>query len=129
MRDDGAYTEGSGDTIIKKVRANPHAIGILAYNLFHKHAKELDAVPIEGFAPDRQSIASRQYPLSRPLFFYLKGQHIGKVSGLTQYIAGFTSERAWGDRGYLTPMGLIPMPPSERKTYARHATALKRLSL
>jgi len=129
LRDDGAYTEGSGDTIMKRVLANPGALGIVAYNLFHKHARELDAARIEGFAPDRQSIGSHKYPLSRPLFFYLKEQHIGKVSGLTQYIAEFTSEKAWGDRGYLTAIGLISMPPSERKTYAHDATALKRLSL
>ncbi len=129
MRDDGAYTEGSADTIVKKVRANPHAIGIIAYNLFHKHAKELDAARIEGFAPHPQSIASHGYPLSRPLFFYLKGQHIGKVLGLAQYVAEFTSEKAWGDRGYLTAIGLIPMPASERRTYAHDATALNRLSL
>ncbi|MGH8657405.1 MAG: substrate-binding domain-containing protein [Gammaproteobacteria bacterium] len=118
IRDDGAYREGSGNTIVKKLRTNPDAIGIMAYNLFHKHAKELDSVRIEGFTPEPRSIASHQYPLTRPLFFYLKGQHIGKVSGLEHYIAEFTSEKAWGDKGYLVPIGLIPMSEGERRAYA-----------
>ncbi|MGH8604531.1 MAG: substrate-binding domain-containing protein, partial [Gammaproteobacteria bacterium] len=117
IRDDGAYREGSGDTIIKKLRAHPDTIGIIAYNLFHMHAKELDPVRIEGFNPEPRSIAAQEYPLTRPLFFYLKGQHIGKVSGLEQYVAEFTSEKAWGDKGYLVPIGLIPMSKGERKAY------------
>ena len=28
--------------------------------------------------------------------------------------AEFTSEKAWGDEGYLTDKGLIPMPDEER---------------
>ena len=36
---------------------------------------------------------------------------------MKQYLAEFTSEKAWGDEGYLTDKGLIPMPAAEREKY------------
>lgn len=114
MREDGAYLEASGETIVRKLRSDADAIGIIAYSLLHKYAEDLDTVRIEGSTPDARSIASHEYPLSRPLFFYLKEQHIGKVSGLEQYVTEFTSEKAWGDKGYLVPIGLIPLSKSDR---------------
>lgn len=127
VRDDGTYREAGGETLVKNLATNPDAVGIMGYDLFHQHARELNAISIEDVAPSQQSIASHRYAFGLPLFFYLKGEHVGKVAGLAQYTAEFTSEKAWGDKGYLAAIGLIPMSANERKAYAKDAVTLKKV--
>jgi len=129
IREDGAYVRENPDKLADKLSARPGAIAIMAYNQFSTHSKTLDAVSIEGVAPSADSVTSQQYPVSRTLYFYVKGDRVEKVPGLAQYIAEFTHDRAWGDKGYLVAKGLIPMPAAERKVMAGAAKALKRVSM
>ncbi len=129
IREDGAYVRENPDQLMDKLSARPGAIAVMAYNQYFTHSKTLDPVSIEGIVPSADSVTSRQYPISRTLYFYVKADRIGKVPGLAQYIAEFTDDRAWGDKGYLVAKGLIPMPAAERKAVAGAAKALKRVSL
>ncbi|MGH8567448.1 MAG: PstS family phosphate ABC transporter substrate-binding protein, partial [Gammaproteobacteria bacterium] len=129
IREDGAYVRENPDKLADKLSARPGAIAIMAYHQYFTHSKMLDAVAIEGVAPNADSVTSRQYPISRTLYFYVKGDRVGKVPGLAQYIAEFTDDRAWGDKGYLVAKGLIPMPAAERKAMAGAARALERVLL
>ena len=54
----------------------------------------------------------------------MKKAHVGAVPGMKEYLAEFTSEKAWGDEGYLSEKGLIPMPKEERMKYMNDAKAL-----
>ncbi|HEY9079269.1 substrate-binding domain-containing protein, partial [Magnetovibrio sp.] len=76
-----------------------------------------------------ENIASGDYPVSRALFFYVKNAHVGKVPGIQEYVAEFTSDKAWGEEGYLADKGLIPMPKAERAKFADDAKALANLSM
>jgi phosphate transport system substrate-binding protein len=55
----------------------------------------------------------------------VKKAHVGVIPGISEYLAEFTSEKAWGDEGYLAEKGLIPSPKNEQKTVAADAKALK----
>jgi phosphate transport system substrate-binding protein len=48
---------------------------------------------------------------------------------MKEYIKEFTSDRAWGEEGYLVDKGLIPMPEEEREQFRNDARGLKNLSL
>ena len=54
----------------------------------------------------------------------MKKAHVGVIPGMKEYLAEFTSEKAWGDEGYLADRGLIPMPKAERAKYAKIAKNL-----
>ena len=69
------------------------------------------------------------YPVSRPLFFYAKKAHVDVIPGLRGYLMEFTSERAWGEEGYLSDRGLIPMPDAERRQVAANVRNLTPLSM
>ena len=75
-------------------------------------------------APEFDAIADGEYPISRSLFFYVKNQHSSMVPGLASYVAEFTSEDAWGEFGYLTDRGLIPLPDALRDEMGRRARIL-----
>ena len=81
------------DKLADKLSGRPGAIAIMAYNQYFTNSKTLDAVSIEGVAPSADSVTSLQYPVSRTLYFYVKGDRVGKVPGLSQYIVEFTHDR------------------------------------
>ncbi|MGB5543191.1 MAG: substrate-binding domain-containing protein, partial [Gammaproteobacteria bacterium] len=85
--------------------------------------------PVGGVTPTFDAIADGSYPVSRPLYFYVKKAHVGVIPGIEGFLAEFTSEKAWGPDGYLTERGLIPMPTAERKKFAAAAKNLTPMSL
>ncbi len=120
IREDGAYVEaGENDNlIVQKLEANKDAFGIFGFSFLDQNADKLKGSLIEGTAPTFENIAEGKYPVSRPLFFYVKKAHAGVIPGVKEYVAEFTSEKAWGPDGYLSEKGLIPMPEAERKAFA-----------
>lgn len=131
VREDGAYVEaGENDVlIIRKLEANPKAFGVFGYSFLDQNADRVQGSLIEGNAPTFENIAEGKYPVSRPLYFYVKNAHVGAVPGIKEYLSEFTAEKAWGDEGYLTDKGLIPMPAAERQKFKTNAGALKNLSM
>ena len=127
IREDGVFVEaGENDNlIVQKLQANPNAFGIFGFSFLDQNADKIQGSLVDGNAPTFENIASGQYGVSRPLFFYVKNAHVGTIPGIKEYLAEFTSEKSWGDDGYLADKGLIPMPEAERKKYKMDAAALK----
>jgi phosphate transport system substrate-binding protein len=84
---------------------------------------------MNGVPPTFEAIADGKYPVSRPLYFYVKKAHVGVIPGMEQYVAEFVSEKASGTEGYLSDRGLIPMPPKERAKFRNDAQRLAELKL
>ncbi len=118
MREDGAFIEaGENDNlIVQKLEANPAAFGIFGFSFLDQNMDKLQGAPIGGEAPTFDNIASGAYPVSRPLFVYVKLAHMGVIPGMEQFLEEYTSEAAWGPEGYLSDKGLIPMPDAERES-------------
>jgi phosphate transport system substrate-binding protein len=130
IREDGAYVEaGENDNlIVQKLGANPNALGIFGFSFLDQNNDKIQGAYVNGSPPTFENIASGKYPLSRPLFFYVKKAHVGVIPGIKEYLAEFTSEKAWGQNGYLSEKGLIPLPDPERKQVAENVKALKPLT-
>lgn len=126
IREDGAYIEaGENDNlIIQKLEANPKSFGIFGFSFLDQNGDKVQGSLVDGQAPKFESIADGKYPVSRPLFFYVKKGHVGVIPGIAEFLAEFTSEKAWGEEGYLAGKGLIPSPKDERKKFAADAKAL-----
>lgn len=127
LREDGAYIEaGENDNlIVQKLQANPTAIGIFGFSFLDQNADVIQGSIIEGNSPTFEAIADGSYPVSRPLFFYVKKAHTDVIPGMKEYLAEFTNEKAWGNEGYLADKGMIPMPNAERAEFAANVKALK----
>jgi phosphate transport system substrate-binding protein len=131
IREDGAFIEaGENDNlIVQKLEANPSAFGIFGFSFLDQNAEKVKGAAIDGTVPTFEAIADGRYPVSRPLYFYVKKAHAGVIPGLRGYLREFTSERAWGDEGYLTDRGLIPLPAEERSAVAAAVMALTPLAV
>ncbi len=131
IREDGAYIEvGENDNlIVQKLEANTNALGIFGFSFLDQNTDRVQGALVDGVAPEFDAIASGKYPVSRPLFFYVKIAHVGKVPGIKEYLSAFTSDKAWGDEGYLTDKGLIPLPREERVRFADDARVARNLEM
>lgn len=131
IREDGAYIEaGENDNlIVQKLQANPKAIGIFGFSFLDQNADKIQGSIVGGECPTFENIAAGNYPVSRPLYFYVKKSHVGVVPGMIEFLNEFTSDKAWGEEGYLTDKGLIPMPDEERKQFVDDTKNLKTLVL
>lgn len=124
IRRDGAYVEaGENDNVIvAKLEANKNAFGIFGYSFLEENTSKLRGVPVEGVEPTFEAIADGKYRGSRPLFVYVKKQHVGVVPGLDKFIAEYVSERSMGRDGYLSRKGLVPLPAAEAASVRKAAT-------
>ncbi len=127
LREDGAYIEaGENDVlIVRKLEANKNAFGIFGFSYLEQNSDKIQGALVNGSKPTFENISDGSYPLSRPLFFYVKKAHVDAIPGIKQYLAEFTSEKAWGNEGYLADKGMIPMPDAERKKYRSIVQSLK----
>jgi phosphate transport system substrate-binding protein len=116
IREDGAFVEaGENDVlIVRKLEANKSAFGIFGYSFLDQNRDKIQGSLVNGVEDSYDNIASGKYPISRSLFVYVKKAHVGVIPGIPEFIAEFTSDKAWGPDGYLAAKGLIALPDAER---------------
>ncbi len=131
IREDGAYVEaGENDNlIVQKLVANTNAVGVFGYSFLSQNTDAIAPEPVEGVTPEFEAILSGKYPLSRPLYIYVKDAHAASIAGLREFVNEFASEKAVGEFGYLVDKGLIPAPKAERDRFRAAAASLTPLDL
>lgn len=131
VREDNVYIEaGENDNlIVQKLNANPAALGIFGFSFLDQNSDKIQGSIIDGAIPTFDAIADGSYPVSRPLYFYVKNAHVNKVPGILEFLTEFTSEKAMGEDGYLTDKGLIPLGSEKLSKVRAEVLSLKPLSL
>jgi phosphate transport system substrate-binding protein len=124
MRQDGPFIEaGENDNlIVQRLGADHNAYGIFGFSFLYENLDTLKGVTVEGVAPSIETIADGSYPVSRPIFFYIKNAHRGVIPGLDEFVAEYVSEASFGDGGYLSERGLIPLSAEQRETVRDEVT-------
>jgi phosphate transport system substrate-binding protein len=125
LREDGRYVEsGENDNlIVQKLSTNPNAVGIFGYSFLEENAETVKGAAIDGVKPEYETIASGQYPVSRPLFVYLKNAQLKTVPGLKEFVTHLVSDATLGENGALAMHGLIPLPAEELATLRKNVEA------
>ena len=131
IREDGVFIDaGENDNlIVQKLNANPNAFGIFGFSFLDQNSDSVKGASINGIAPTFENIASGKYKISRSLYFYIKKAHIGVIPGLRDFVKEFTSEKSFGDEGYLVDKGLIPLLKKKREKVRSTIETLKELSM
>jgi phosphate transport system substrate-binding protein len=125
MRQDGLFIEaGENDNlIVQRLNADTNALGIFGYSFLFENSDTLKAVSVDGVPPSFETIADGSYGVSRPLYIYVKNAHKGVIPGLEEFVAEYVSEESFGEGGYLSERGLIPLPEDQRTTVRDAVTA------
>lgn len=116
MRQDGPFVEaGENDNlIVQRLNADPDALGIFGYSFLYENLDMLKGVKISGVAPSIESIADKSYPISRPLYFYVKNAHRGVIPNLEAFLEEYMSDEALEADGYLAERGLVALSDAPR---------------
>jgi phosphate transport system substrate-binding protein len=127
IREDGRFVEaGENDNlIVQKLKANKNAVGIFGYSFLEQNTDSVKGSVVDGVVPTFENIASGKYPVSRPLFFYVKKAHVGAIPGIKEFVAEFTSRKAMGEEGYLADRGLVPLPAAEYQAMVKRVSAME----
>lgn len=102
---DGDYTE-----TLARIQADPNGIGVFGLAFYENNTDKLQVGTMSGVVPSTESIASGEYPVSRPLYFYVKAAHIGVIPGLKEFAEFFVSDDIAGPDGPLAEYGLVSDP-------------------
>jgi len=102
---DGDYTE-----TLARIESNKDGIGVFGLAFYENNTDKLQVATMSGVTPSTDSIASGEYPVSRPLYFYIKKAHIGVIPGLKEYAEFFVSDEIAGGDGPLAEYGLVADP-------------------
>lgn len=102
---DGDYTE-----TLARLDADKNAVGVFGLSFYENNTDKLKVATMSGVVPSTESIAKGEYPVSRPLYFYVKKAHIGVIPGLKEYIEFFVSNDMAGPDGPLAAYGLVSDP-------------------
>lgn len=112
VRTDGAVIEIDGDytETLARLDADKTAVGVFGLSFYENNMDKLQVATIGGVVPSVETISAGDYPISRPLFFYVKMQHLDIIPGLKEYVQFFLSDQMAGPDGALVEYGLVPDP-------------------
>ena len=112
VRTDGAAIDIDGDytETLARLEANKTALGVFGLSFYQNNTDKLEVATVSGIAPSVETISSGDYPISRPLYFYVKNAHIGVIPGLKEYVEFFISDEMAGPDSPLAQYGLVPDP-------------------
>jgi phosphate transport system substrate-binding protein len=127
VRTDGAYVEqGENDNlIVQKIASNPKAIGIFGFSFLEENMDKLQGLKMAGIAPTYATISDFTYPGARPLYIYVKGDHLKAIKGLTEYTNAFAAQ--WGPDGVMKAKGMVIAPEDVRIANAEIVKTMKPL--
>ncbi len=106
---DGDYTE-----TLARIASNKTGVGVFGLSFYENNADKLKVATVKGIVPSTETIASAEYPVSRPLYFYVKKAHLGVVPGLKEYVEFFLDDQMIGPESPLADYGLVSAPDAER---------------
>jgi phosphate transport system substrate-binding protein len=112
IRTDGAAVDIDGDytETLSRLAANNTALGVFGLSFYQNNTDKLEVATVDSVFPSIETIASGDYPISRPLYFYVKNAHLDIIPGLKEYIEFFVSDEMAGPSGALSQYGLVPDP-------------------
>jgi phosphate transport system substrate-binding protein len=112
LRTDGKSVDVDGDytETLARIAADKTAVGVFGLSFYQNNTDKLQVATMNGVVPSVDTIASGDYPVSRPLYFYVKKAHLGVIPGLKEYIAFFVSDDMAGPDGPLAEYGLVSDP-------------------
>ncbi|MGR3541563.1 MAG: substrate-binding domain-containing protein [Hasllibacter sp.] len=112
VRTDGASVDIDGDytETLARIESDTNGVGVFGLSFYENNTDKLKVATMGGVTPSTETIASGEYPVSRPLFFYIKGAHIGIIPGLAEYAGFFVSNEIAGPDGPLAAYGLVSDP-------------------
>jgi phosphate transport system substrate-binding protein len=130
MRTDGRVIEVAGDytETLARLDSQRTALGVFGLSFYDQNRDRLQVATVNGVTPSDEAILAGQYPVSRPLYFYIKDEHVGVIPGLLEFGQFFLTTQASGKGSPTEKAGLIPLGTKERQDVTAAVRARKLLN-
>ena len=129
VRKDGKAVDIDGDysETLARIDADKKAVGVFGLSFYENNADKLKVATINGVVPTVETVAKGEYPVSRPLFFYVKKAHLDSVPGLKEFVEFFTDDQMIGPDSPLAEYGLVSAPDAEREELRANIASWKNM--
>lgn len=117
---DGDYNE-----TLAHLNSDKKSIGVFGLSFYENNTDKLRVATVSGVTPSVETVSTGKYPVSRPLFFYVKKAHVGVIPGLKEYAEFFVTDKMIGEDGPLAEYGLVPAPKEEADQLRKDVKAMK----
>ncbi|MGH8874144.1 MAG: substrate-binding domain-containing protein [Acidimicrobiia bacterium] len=106
------YEASANDNvIIQGISGNPTSLGWVGFAFFLANQETVTALDIDGgegcVTPTEETIASFEYPLSRPLFIYVKTNDLAERPALTAFVDYYLSDEGLAN---VSEAGYVQLP-------------------
>ena len=120
IRTDSAVVEIDGDytETLNRMKTDTDALGVFGLSFYENNTSILQVATINNIAPSVETISDGTYPISRPLYFYIKDAHVNVIPGILEFARFFVSDEMAGIDGALPEYGLVS-DPELAKTQAK----------
>ncbi|SDZ45524.1 phosphate ABC transporter substrate-binding protein, PhoT family [Jannaschia faecimaris] len=112
IRADGASVDIDGDytETLARIESDGNGVGVFGLSFYENNTDKLKVAKMGGVVPSTETISTGEYPVSRPLYFYIKKAHLAAIPGLKEYAEFFVSDDISGPDGPLSEYGLVSDP-------------------
>ncbi|MGN7661747.1 MAG: substrate-binding domain-containing protein [Anaplasma sp.] len=126
IRNDGKYIEvaTSENVVIHKISKNSNAFGILSFSFLVKNRNEIRGNKVAGVEPSYETISSGKYVLSRPIYIYVKREHLKTTPGLREFVKEVLRPESIGSNGYLASLGFVSLQDEQLAQTSRRVEQL-----
>ncbi len=109
------YEASANDNVIVQgIGSNPTSLGWVGFAFYEQNQDALKALEVDGgegcVAPTAESIASFEYPLSRPLFIYVKANDLATKQALVDFVDYYLSDEGLAA---VVDAGYVPLPSED----------------
>jgi phosphate transport system substrate-binding protein len=109
------FTPSEDDNVlVQGVASNAGALGYFGYAYYEQNRERVKALAVNGVAPSPETIASGDYPLSRPMFIYVSAEALRRPQ-VRRFVNYFIENAT-----VLAPrVGYVPLPAEAYQVYAQ----------
>ena len=110
------YNASANDNVIVQgITENPTSLGCVGFAFFEENADMLKALEVDSgesgcVTPTAETIASFEYPLSRPLFIYVKTNDLANRPDLTAFVDFYLSDEGLA---FVSEAGYVQLPAED----------------
>ena len=105
IRESGDFFVVAGENdnfIVQKLKIEQNSIGIMGFSFLDNNFDVIKGISIKGKEASFENILKGSYPLFRPLYLYVKKQHIGFIPGIEHFLSFFYSRaNFWRRRNFV----------------------------
>ncbi len=108
--------EANDQVIVNNISSNDTSFGWVGYAFFEENQDVLAAIEVDNgsgcVAPTTETIASFDYPLSRPLYIYVKTNDLSSKSALIDFVDFYLSDTGLEK---VSEAGYVQLPAADRE--------------